>query len=81
MSIFLLLPIGVFFFLIYYRLKKELPPTRRQMVGTLVGLALVANLSVQSTGGLASPIFLVYFGVIFVASVLGDVRLAIATFA
>ncbi|TET45644.1 diguanylate cyclase [candidate division TA06 bacterium] len=81
LSIFLLLPIGVFFFLIYYRLKKELPPTRRQMVGTLVGLALVANLSVQSTGGLASPIFLVYFGVIFVASVLGDVRLAIATFA
>lgn len=80
LSLFLLLPIGAFFFLIYYRLKKELPPTRRQTVGTLVGLALVANLSVQLTGGLASPIFMVYLGAIFVASLLGDTRLAIYTF-
>jgi len=76
----LLLPLGGSLFLIYYRLGKDLPLTRRQMMGTVVGMTVLANICVQATGGILSPIFVAYFAVIFVASLLGDLTLAVLTF-
>lgn len=80
LAILLLLPIGGSLFLIYYRLKKDLPLSRRQTQGAVLGLALLVNIAVQVTGGLRSPIFAAYFAVIYVASLLGDKVLALATF-
>ncbi len=80
LAVLLLLPVGGALFLVYYRLTKDLPPSRRQIQGMVAGLALLSNLSVQVTGGLQSPIFAVYFAVVFVASLLGDVLLSLITF-
>jgi|GEM_PF-928841 len=80
LTMVLLLPIGCALFLVYYRLRKDLPLSRKQTQGTVIGLALLVNLCVQVTGGLASPLFAAYFAVVFIASLLGGLVLALATF-
>jgi diguanylate cyclase (GGDEF)-like protein len=80
LSVVLLVPIGGSLFLVYYRMKKDLPLSRKQAQSTVLGLALVVNLCVQVTGGLASPLFGTYFAVVFVASLLGDLLLSLITF-
>ncbi|MFQ5905043.1 MAG: diguanylate cyclase [bacterium] len=80
LALLLLLPLGVFLLLVYYRLGKDLPLTRRQTMGTVVGLVVLSNICVQVTGGVASPIFAAYFAVIFVASLLGDMVLGLIAF-
>jgi diguanylate cyclase (GGDEF)-like protein len=80
LTIVLLVPIGSSFFFVYYRVRKDLPLSRRQTQGTVLALALVVNMCVQVTGGLASPLFGAYFAVVFVASLLGDLSLALIAF-